>query len=64
MCFTTEDSWKKEIATLKAQLAEARAERDVLLACRHGDQRCFECPDTTCCDNLRAAEAGGDRDAS
>ena len=29
-----------------------RIERDVLLACRHGEQRCHECPDTTCCDNL------------
>ena len=25
MCFTTEDSWKKEIAELRTQLAEARA---------------------------------------
>ena len=27
-------------------------ERDDLLACRQGEQRCQECPDTGCCDNV------------
>lgn len=45
----------------RQRLAAAEAARDVLLACRHGDQRCFECPDTTCCDNLNEA-AKGERD--
>ena len=27
-------------------------ERDALLACRQGDQRCHECQDTGCCDNV------------
>ena len=47
----------------RERLASAEAERDVLLACRHGDQRCFECPDTKCCDNLNEAAKGG-RDVS
>jgi hypothetical protein len=51
----TTDTYQK-CQSLIRERDEARAERDVLLACRHGDQRCFECPDTQCCDNLKEKE--------
>lgn len=41
------------------------AEQDVLAACRRSEQRCHECPNTLCCDNMnteaaeKAEEAGG-----
>lgn len=43
---------------LYPEIDQLRNERDALLACRHGDQRCFECPDTTCGDNLKAKSGG------
>jgi hypothetical protein len=45
-----------DIEELEKKLEEVTVERDALLACRHGDQRCFECPDTSCCDNLKEKE--------
>jgi len=47
---------------LQAVIERLQKERDALLACRHGEQRCSDCPDTECCDNLsEAAEAAGGR---
>lgn len=46
-----------------AEVERLRRERDALLACRHGDQRCHECPDAECGDNTRkAAQAAGEND--
>jgi len=54
-----------EIGQLKVELVAAREslrlaeadaaknrERDVLRDCRQGKQRCHECPDTECADNM------------
>lgn len=52
ICRTLAESGEKR-QQLEQELAAARRERDALLACRHGDQRCHECPDTACCDNMK-----------
>jgi len=52
-----------EIERLQADNKRLRRERDALLACRRGEQRCHECPDTKCGDN-EAAEAGEESDGS
>ena len=46
------------IADLEAEINRLTRERDVLLACRRGQQRCHECPDIECLDNN--AKAGGE----
>ena len=33
---------------------------EILLACRRGEQRCHECPDSECCDNTNPEKTGGD----
>lgn len=50
--------WGKLLDAKNADIDRLRAERDALLACRRGEQRCHECPDTRCGDNT--AEAGGE----
>ena len=40
------------IAEQDRQIKRLRAEQDALIACRHGEQRCHECPDTKCGDNM------------
>jgi len=45
-----------DIEELEEKLDSVTKERDALLACRHGDQLCFECPDTQCCDNQKEKE--------
>ena len=47
------------IAWLEAEIERLQVERDVLMDCRKGLQRCHECPDTNCCDNMAAADAEG-----
>ena len=67
---------KKDVESLRARLQllddlewtvseieRLTREHDALLACRHGEQRCNDCPDYNCCDNMnplfdkRSAEA-------
>lgn len=40
---------------LRSEIERLRVEVDVLMACRRGNQRCHECPDTECCDNMNEA---------
>jgi len=40
------------VRALLDHIETVEKERDTLLACRRGDQRCHECPDTRCCDNV------------
>lgn len=59
-CLIDRIVWQaKELVTAINLTGDARIEierltreRDALLACRQGDQRCHECPDTGCCDNV------------
>jgi len=45
-------SGHRKIARMAAdEIERLRQERDVLLGCRKGQQRCHECPDIECCDN-------------
>lgn len=41
-----------EIVKQADKTERLRVERDALLACRRGEQRCHECPDTQCADNM------------
>jgi hypothetical protein len=45
-----------ELAKLSNTEAAKNRERDVLRDCQQGNQRCHECPDTGCCDNLRGVK--------
>lgn len=53
------------VEELQRQLDAVKRERDTLLACRSGEQGCFECPDGNCGDNqnpsVRAAVEVGAR---
>ena len=55
-----------EIKRHQATVKKLKKERDVLLDCRRGCQRCHECPDIGCGDNLNpeaAKAAKGESDA-
>lgn len=60
MAKTKQDDRCKACIQAEIDIERLERERDALLACRHGDQRCFECPDTKCCDNLN--QEAKDRD--
>jgi hypothetical protein len=40
--------WRKQ----QIEIDRLTRERDALLSCRQGDQRCHECPDVKCVDNM------------
>lgn len=51
--FRTPEDAAVMIALCHDDIERLATERNTLLACRRGDQRCHECPDTGCADNMR-----------
>jgi len=60
-CAEREGKMYDRVKAADGEIERLRRECNALIACRHGEQRCYECPDLKCCDNMAVEAADAAR---